>query len=309
MTVAGDLNGVAGDVVIAESGVITGDVSVATGSLRIAGTVDGSVSAGASAVSLTQTGAVAGDFSVGAATVTIDGTIGADATVGADTITLGPTSQIDGELRYDGALTQQSGAVVQGPVVEDSPIGGFGPVGISGDSWETIGWLDSLYGLFANLLLGAILLFSLPRFSNRVATQVVDSTGRSALLGLLVLITVPFILALTAVTIVGIPLAILGVFASLSLIWVGIVNGEFAVGRWLLGRWQDEPNRWFALGLGLVLFTVIGAVPIVGGLAMLAVLLVGLGALAAALRGTYRRRSGRISSTTAPQNTDSTMAA
>ena len=42
-TVAGDLNGVAGDVVVAETGVVEGDVSVATGSLRIAGTVDGSV--------------------------------------------------------------------------------------------------------------------------------------------------------------------------------------------------------------------------------------------------------------------------
>jgi cytoskeletal protein CcmA (bactofilin family) len=308
-TVDGDLNGVAGDVVIGESGIIKGDVSVATGSLRIAGTVEGSVSAGASAVSLPRTGAVAGDFSVGAATVTIDGTIGADAAIGADSIMLGPASRIGGELRYDGSLTQQSGAVVQGSVVEDSSIGGFGPVGVSGDSLPSIGWLDSLYGLFANLLLGAILLIVLPGFSVRVATQVADSTGRSALVGLLVLVAVPFVLALTAVTIIGIPLAILGLFGYLFLIWVGVVYGEFAVGRWLLGQWQDEPNRWLALGLGLVLFTVIGAVPIVGGLSMFGVLLIGLGALATALRGTYRRRHGRTSSTTAPENTDTTIAA
>lgn len=308
-TVDGDLNGVAGDVVIGESGVIKGDVSIATGSLRIAGTVEGSVSAGASSVSLPRTGAVADDVSVGAATVAIDGTIGADAAIGADTITLGPASRIGGGLRYDGALTQQSGAVVQGSVVEDSSIGGFGPVDVSGDSLPSIGWLDSLYGLFANLLLGAILLFVLPGFSSRVATQVADSTGRSALVGLLVLVAVPFVLALTAVTIIGIPLAILGLFGYLFLIWVGVVYGEFAVGRWLLGQWQDEPNRWLALGLGLVLFTVIGAVPIVGGLSMFGVLLIGLGALATALRGTYRRRHGRTSSTTAPENTDTTIAA
>ena len=308
-TVAGNLNGFAGDIVITETGVVTGDVSVATGSLRIEGTVGGSVSAGAGVVTLAQSGVVDGDLSAGAGTVTIDGAIDGDATVGAETITLGPASQISGQLRYDGTLTQQSGAIVQGSVIEDQSIGGFGPVGVSAHSWPSVGWLDSLYGLFANLLLGAILLFVLPGFSNRVAGEVADSTGRSALIGLLVLIGVPFVLAVTALTIVGIPLAILGLFGYAFLVWVGVVYGEFAIGRWVLGRWQDEPNRWYALGVGLVLFTVIGLVPILGGLAVFGALLVGLGALVTTLRGSYRRRRGRATPTTAIDDTDTTSLA
>ncbi|MFP4530673.1 MAG: cell shape determination protein CcmA [Halodesulfurarchaeum sp.] len=311
-TVTGDLNGFAGDVVIAESGVVTGDVSVATGSLRIAGTVEGGVSAGASAVTLARTGSVGDAFSVGAGTVTIEGQVGNDATVGAETIVLGSTARIGGDLRYDGGLTQDSGAVVEGSIVQDSSIGGFGPVGVSGHSWPSFGWgwLNAIYGLFANLLLGAMLLLVLPGFSNRVADHAAESPGWSAFVGLLALIGVPFLLALVAVTIVGIPLAILGLFGYLFVLWVGVVYGEYAVGRWLLGRRSDEPNRWYALGLGLVLFAVLGAVPIVGGLLVLGALLVGLGALISGLRGAYRRRRGSgATPTTATKGSESTAPA
>lgn len=311
-TVSGDLNGFAGDVVIAESGVVAGDVSVATGSLRIAGTVEGSVSTGAGVVTLARTGSVGGDFSAGAGTVTVEGGIGGNAKIGADTIVLGSASRIGGELRYDGALTQESGAVVAGPIVQDRTIGGFGPVGVSGHSWLSFGggWLNAIYGLFANFLLGAVLLLVLPGFSNRVADRAAESPGWSGLVGLLAFIGVPFLLALVAVTIVGIPLAILGLFGYLFVLWVGVVYGEYAVGRWLLGRRSDQPNRWYALGLGLVLFAVLGAIPIVGGLLVFGALLVGLGALTRAIRGAYRRRrgSGAIP-TTATEESESTSPA
>jgi cytoskeletal protein CcmA (bactofilin family) len=307
-TVDGGLDGFAGDVVIAESGSVTGDLNVATGSLRIAGTVEGSVSAGAGSVLLTDAGSVAGDVSVGAGTVRIEGQIDGDATVGAESITLGPAARIGGELRYDGSLTQQSGSTVSGSVLEDDSIGGFGPVGFSGITLPAVGWLDTVYGLFANLLLGAVLLALLPGFSTQVATRAAESTGRSALVGLLAMIGVPFVLALVAITIIGLPLSILGIFGYLLALWTGVVYGEFAAGRWLLGRLGGEPNRWAALVVGLGAFAVLGAIPVVGGLFVFAALLVGLGALTWGLRDTYRNRRGRddtpSATGTAPEDVD-----
>ena len=297
-TVDGPLNGVAGDVVIAETGHVTGDVGVSAGALRIDGRVDGSVSSGAGAITLSRTGSVSGDLSVGAGSVTIDGQVGGDATVGAESITLGSTARIDGDLRYDGKLSQASGAAVQGAIVQDKSIGGAGPGGFSGTVLPAMGWLDTVYGLLANVLLGALLLLLVPDFSNRVADRAVAATGRSALLGLLTLIGVPFVLALVAVTIVGIPLAILGFFGYLFALWVGVVYGEYAVGRWLLRRWDDDPSPWVALAVGLLLFALLGLIPLVGGLFVLGALLVGLGALTSGIRGVYRRRRGTGASPT-----------
>lgn len=308
-TVDGDLNGVAGSVVIADTGVVTGDLSVATGSLRIAGTVGGSVSAGTGSAHLAETGQVGEDFSVGAGSVTIDGTVGNDATVGGETISLGSTAQIGGELRYDGALSRDSGAVVGGSIVKDETIGGFGPGGVSGVTLPSIGWLDTLYGLLANLLLGAVLLLVLPGFSDRVATRARGETGRSALIGLLALIGIPFVLLLLAVTIVGIPLAVLGLFGYGLVVWIGVVYGEYAAGSWLVDQWQDEPNRWYGLIVGLLAFTLLSTIPVIGGLFVFAALLVGLGAFTSGIRGTYQRRRGSgASPTTAPGETGSSAA-
>lgn len=291
-TVAGDLEGFAGDVVVAETGVIQGDLSVATGSLRVAGTVEGGVSAGAGTVLVEPTGRIGGDFAVGAGEVVLDGQVAGNAEIGADTIRLGPTAAIGGELRYDGRLDQRAGATVGGPVVQDPELGGFGPGDLSIYPLPQVGWLDTVYGLFANLLLGAVLLLAVPEFSNRVADRAVDSTGRSLLFGLFVLLGAPVLLVLTAITVIGIPLAVLGFFLYLFALWTGVVYGEYAVGRWLLARRADEPNRWYALVLGLLLFALLGAVPVLGGLFVLIALLLGTGSLSSALRGTYRRRRG-----------------
>jgi cytoskeletal protein CcmA (bactofilin family) len=292
-TVNGDLSGLAGDIVITETGTVNGDVNVATGSLRIAGSVAGSVSAGAGNVVVEPSGTVGGDFSVGAGNVQIAGTINGDATIGADRIDLRQGSVIVGGLTYDGQLTRHPAATVQGPVVLDETLGG-GPSPISWreTTWQYPSWLDTVYGFFANLILGAILLLVFPGFSRRVADRVRESPGRSGAIGFLLLIGVPIALVLIAITIIGIPLAIIGIFVYMFAVWVGLVYGEYAVGHWILSRSYDEVNRWYALLLGLLLFALLGLIPFIGGLFVFVALLLGLGALGSAMRGAYRDRRG-----------------
>lgn len=65
--------------------------------------------------------------------------------------------------------------------------------------------------------------------------------------------------------------------------------GQYAVGSWAL-RAAGYEHRWLALVVGLLAVTLLGAVPIVGGLVELVALLLGLGALAISLRRSYRTR-------------------
>ena len=293
-TVTGDVSALAGDVEITESGEVQGDVSVATGSLRIAGTVGGNVAAGAGNVELAETGSVGGDFSVGTGNLVIAGTIAGNAAVGADQILLQPSAAIAGDLRYDGNLVRQSGSTVEGAIILDENMAGIsGPGAWSQRGFGFPPWADTVYGFFANLVLGAVLLLVFPSFSRRVADQVIDRPARSGAIGFLALIGVPILLVFVAITIIGIPIALLGFFVYMLAIWVGLVYGEYAVGHWLLGRGGDEVNRWTALLLGLLIFTVLGFIPIIGGLLVFVALLVGLGALGSAMRGAYRDRRGR----------------
>lgn len=288
-TVDGNLEGAAGSIVIAPSGVVTGDVSAAAGSVRIDGRVDGSVDTGTSSVILSADGRIGGDLTAGAESVLIAGEIGGDAVLGAERVTLAQTGSVGGDLRYspDGQFVDEGGAV-GGAVVADSTIGGDG-FGV----FQFPNTLFTGYVMLVNLVLGAILLAVLPGFSGRVGTTVGEEPLRSAGFGVAALVGIPIGLALLAVTVVGIPLMLAGVFLYALLLWVGLVYGRFAVAVWLLGQF-DVDNRWLALVVGIVGLGLLGQLPFVGWLLTLGTFLLGLGAVTSgivrSLRG--RRRGG-----------------
>jgi len=85
---------------------------------------------------------------------------------------------------------------------------------------------------------------------------------------------------------VGIPLGLVGILAYALLLWLGFVYGAYAVGTWLVGL-ADASGRWLALLVGLFVVSVVGLVPILGGLVQFVVLLLGLGALAFGGRKRY----------------------
>lgn len=285
-TVTGDVSGAAGTIHVAESGQVQGSISGAAGDVRIDGTVGGDVNAGSGSLHVSETATIGGDVEVGAGSVLIDGQIGGDARVGAGTIVLGPNAEVGGEFRYDAdEFRQDSEATVAGGVVEDPTIRrGVGAFAVP--NWVTRG-----YGLLANLLLGAILLLLFPAFSARLAGQVSDEPAKAGGIGLLTLVGVPILLTLVAITIIGIPIAIVGFVAFGLSIWVGVVYGQYAVGAWAL-RQAGRDDRWLSLVAGLVGFAIVGAIPVVGGFLELGALLLGLGALALELRNSFRTQRG-----------------
>lgn len=292
----GDLEAFSGNVVV--HGRVTGDVNAAAGNVRIDGTVDGNVEVAAGNVYLGPNATVGGNLEAAAGNVVIAGTIDGDVDAAAETITLASTASIGGDLTYGGTLEREDGATVAGTVSQGdaqvAPFGGMGP--------SIPGWAFTVYGFLVNAVLGAVLLLAFPAFSRTVADRAVDAPARSTGFGLLALIAVPIGLVVLMLTIVGIPLSLIGfVLFGLSL-WVGAVYGRFAVGVWLLDV-ADVDNRWLALVAGLVVVAAVGLVPVVGGLVELLVVLLGFGALATALNRRYRGGAPESPAGGGPQTT------
>jgi len=289
-TVTGDVSAAGGDIRIEETGQIDGDLEGGAGSVTIAGTVAGDVEIGAGSVTVAENGTVNGTFTAGAGTVVIDGTIEDDAEIGAETIRLGETATIAGDLRYDGDLEGNTDAVA-GDIEEDPALG----VDVGPTIQPFASWLFAAYAFAINLLLGAILLALFPRFSDRVADGVATGPLRSGLVGLGVFVGVPILLIALAITVIGIPLSMIGILLFALLLWIGTVYGFFAVAAWVLSL-VGLGNRWLALIVGLLVGAALTLVPIVGDLVSLLVLLLGLGAITRALYGHRRsvrnRRSG-----------------
>lgn len=286
-TVTGDVSAAAGTVHVAEGGTVQGDVEAAAGTVTIDGAVGGDVDTAGSTVTVGETGSIAGDLTAGATYLAIDGTVDGDLTAGAERIVLGPEASVGGTVRYDAeTFSRAPGAAVGGSVVQDESLGQPADPDL-----RIPGWLGALYGLLANLLLGVLLLAVFPAFSSRVADGVVERPLRSSGVGLATLLVVPVVLVVLLVTIVGIPLSLVGAVAFAVTVWVAVVYGQYALGAWALS-FAGRENRWLALVLGVVGVTVLGAVPVLGALLDIAVLLLGLGALVLALRGAYDSRRG-----------------
>lgn len=278
-TVEGDLRANAGSVVIGRNGTVTGRLRAYAGSVRIAGTVQGNAVASGGRVIVEETGRIRGSLGAAAPTVTIAGTVGDDVTVGASDLTLAPTAVLRGDLVYNGGLTDQ-GATIDGQVRQSSDLNLL-PV------LPLFGPLFALYWTLATLLLGAILLVAFPDFAETVTTEIPADPLRIGAVGLLVLIAVPAILAVVALTVVGLPLATVGLVGYLAAIWIGDTYARYALGRLVLSA-RDVEHRWAGLLVGVVLVAILVRLPIVGFGIRILVILPGLGVLVLGLRSVYR---------------------
>lgn len=282
-TVEGDVSAFGGNVRI--EGRVTGDVEAVGGNVWIAGPVGGNVEASAGNVYVQPGAEIDGSLSAAAGNIVVAGSVGGNAELAGGTVTLAPSASIAGDVEYavgeEGEFADE-GATVGGTVtrVRDVDAGPWeGP--------QVPGWTFGVYGFLVNLALGAVLLLVFPRFSASVADRVGTDPLRTGGVGLLTLIVVPFVLLLVAITIIGIPLALVGGLLFGLLLWIALVYGRFAVGSWLLSLAEVE-HRWGALLVGLVVLGLAGRIPWIGGVIDFVVLLLGLGGVAALLYAGYR---------------------
>jgi cytoskeletal protein CcmA (bactofilin family) len=319
-TVRGDLITASGRVEI--TGSVEGDVLSMAGDIRVSGLVGGSIRAAAGVIVVTgqvgedsvlaggevriEPGArvgrdafvaaneatlqapVVGDVQAAAETLTIGGPVTGSVRAEVGTLRLTDDASIGGSLRYRAGKGSElaSGATVTGPVERLTPARqpGRGPMAY------VIGWIRSLVGLF---VLGLLLVLVLPDFSRRVPVTLIQSPWRSLGWGAAVFVGTPVLAAL--IFLVGVMLGgwwiglmAMGLYA-MGLALCFPVVGLF-IGRWLLDRFgkAGTPLVW-ALLVGLALLLLVGQVPVLGVLIVLATILFGLGALV--LTAAQRRRT------------------
>ena len=147
-------------------------------------------------------------------------------------------------------------------------------------------WGWTFLGLF---LLGAVALLLAPAWSHDVADVLRARPGVSIVLGALLLFFIPIVVALLAVTIVGIPLAVVAFALYVALLVLATVFVSVRIGEWLLSRGHRiAAARWAPLALGVLIVSLLITLPIVGAIAGAIVVMLGAGAIFLELR---RRRT------------------
>jgi cytoskeletal protein CcmA (bactofilin family) len=284
-----------GDVICAAqtltvNGHVDGDVRLLGQSVTIGATVAGNATVGGQSFTLEAAGSIHGDATVGSNSamfngnvgrdvviggqdVTISGAVGRNITADGTTLALSSTATVGGNLEYtsETALQQATGATVAGKIVHKTPTRTshtkHGALLGFGFAWF-IYWLLAL-GLTA---LVAALLF--PRILQVVSNRALERPWHVLLVGFLANICAPFVMALIAATVIGIPLALtLGLFWLLVLLTSGLFFA-FYIGRLVMRRSQNAV-RTALVGVAILLIAYF--IPVLGCLAFLATLWMGSG--------------------------------
>ena len=265
-----------GDVVV-EEGEVADEVATAWGDVIVRGRVTGDVHSGFGDV--TTEGPVGGDVEAGFGDVRVGGPVGGDVKAGFGDLSLAGGAHIEGEVGLGyGAVEEQHpdasvGVGVRTAVTDDEDSSPASPGAVAKGV--------AMLGFAAAALLLAVVA---PRPLKASARHIEGAPGRSLLVGIAsvpVVIVGSVLLALSGVGLLLLPLAWP---AYLVVLFFGAIVAAYSVGsRVVLATGRYRAGDTLAAVVGALLVSAISLIPIVGGLLLSGIVLLGTGAALSAL--------------------------
>jgi cytoskeletal protein CcmA (bactofilin family) len=291
------------------SGRVAGSLHSASKQLRLAGEIGGSSYVVFESLEASEAARVALDVHALGRTATwqgsaerdlhfrgedfeLRGRVARDLVAYAERVRLAAAANVGGDLRTDVERAENL------EVAEGAQVGGARESRLHEESHggllETEPWLWMLVAVAATLAFGVALYAVLPGLFFRARVPTVGSFVRLLGVGLAALVGAPLALLLVGLTLVGLPLAILGGFVYLTAVYLAHVLAAAEVGGALLRRrGPDLPGlASFArtLLVGLCALALASRLPVLGPAVQVVVLLAGLGLVVERFRDFTRSR-------------------
>lgn len=252
---------------------------------------------------LVRGGSVGGNLVVAAGDVTVNGVVDGGVYVASGNLLVG--DRVGGNLEaITGRLVLASGADIGGDVfyrsnmeadigqgaiiggqVNREPLPEGADVGFNwrGVNWENLyeTWMgirvfNRIVAFLSFLLTGWFLLRFLPIYSNNIARTLREGLWASLGWGALIMIAAPVVFLILTVIVIGIPIALVLLALYLVTLYMAIIYASWTLGLAILGR----ERRYWALVLGLAIYSVLLLIPVIAWLTRLVFVLFGLGAIA-----------------------------
>ena len=203
-----------------------------------------------------------------------------DLAVVADRVRLTSKAIVGGKLRYWGetAPVIDEEATVRGAIIR-CPL----PAG-----WSLENARRGLFGLrviativsfLSTLIVGLVLLRVYPIFTRRVTTTMRERPAAALGWGTVALVVIPIVAVSFLVTLFALPVGVILLALYVPTVYLARIYAITCLGQFLFRRQSDSPSLAGTFVAGLVLYSLLSLIPVVGGLLTLLVILFGLGAL------------------------------
>jgi cytoskeletal protein CcmA (bactofilin family) len=266
-TVGGSLNGVAARATV--EGVVGDDVFITAPSVVISetGTVgrDAMLFGGTARVE----GVVARDLRGRTFRLVIDGDVGGDVDVASQRLEFGSTAVVGGDVLYrsPGDAGGASNASIGGTLTRLPTQSNF--------VYGIILALANVVGFLGFLLAGLVILLTVRGTSARATGSILTTPLKSIAVGVATVIVLPIMIIVLGMTLVGIPLAIIGVLIAIALFIIGPLPAVTAMGNLILMRRGGIFGAFIA---GAAVWRLgIWIIPVISGLIYLLAMVWGIG--------------------------------
>ncbi len=254
-------------------------------------TLDGNLAVFGGTATIEKDSRVNGDIVLAGGSLDIDGEVTGSITTMGGSLFLGDNAVVHGDVSTLGANMHRSGgARIEGRIITgtDGPFQFTLPQGVvngrPGPLFDFHPVTDLLWFLFRTLATAALAMLVVLFLANpttRVANTIVTQPVLSAGLGLLTIIVGPLLLVLMAITIILIPVTLLGFLVLIAAVLFGWVAIGLEVGKRIAALFNTVWPLPVAAGIGTFLMSLIvngiGFIPCVGWLAPFLVGILGLG--------------------------------
>lgn len=279
VTISGTVHGdvICAGQTVTVSGTVDGDVRLAGQSITVGGKVAGNATIAGQSFTLSSTASIGGDVTLGSADGNLSGTIGRDIAAGGgnlvianavgrdikgniENLRLSSGARVQGNIDFTSSkdLEKANGAIVAGKVTrteasKEESKGGF-----------EIKWF--IYCLLALLTAAMALTLLFPRMLHNVTSRAFPRPWKALFTGFVASLAVPVFLIVIAITVVGLPLAIMG-----GLVWLAVAMLSGPIFGYYLGRIILKKSRQplLIMLVGASALVLLYFIPIIGLIALL----------------------------------------
>lgn len=277
--IEGDLRFGAGNVTV--QGAVGGDVIGAGGQLSLTGpSIGGDVALAGG--SITISAPIQGVVHITGGDVRIDAPIQGNVFVKAESLTLGPKAVLAGNLTYtaNAPVALEDGALVRGTTEFNERPDRVSKAGIAAALLALLSlWM---FAKFLMLLLGAA---ALAYFFNRYSRELVATAAMQPwvemLRGLVIVIVLPVLSGMLLLSVIGIPLGLIGMLAFMLMLIFAHLASSVVIGS-VAHKWIRHPAgytvNWKTVLLGVTIVFFLSLIPFLGAIVKAAACLITLGA-------------------------------
>lgn len=230
--------------------------------------------------------------------INLNSSLEGDLTAATSDLVLGPQAKVAGNVNYwsDNKAMIDPSATVSGKVTQNIPPRNVDSQQVNKNLRNTLagvfGFLK-IVNLISAIIIGLILIKLFPVFSKDTADLITARPWASLGVGLVFAIVTPIVAVILAVSLIGLPLALITFAAYLILIYISKIYISIMIGQKIVSLFNQTVSIYWVFVLGILIYSLLTLIPVLGWLIIMVLGFMGLGALVMQKKNYYQMLSSK----------------